>query len=155
MTVLCEMLFSRSGDFYSELFESGTVSPGMSYGSSVGRPSLGETAEGYGYFYLSGECDDPDKVYEAFLAYVSSLRKSGLDPVGFERARRTLYADFVYGFDSTEGIASSLLTTAMDGIGLYDLYKIDEELTFPEVEALFLHSFVQTQYTLSTVLPME
>ncbi len=155
MTVLCEMLFSRSGDFYSSLFESGTVSPGMAYGSSLGRPALGGTAEGYGYFYLSGECDDPDRVYDAFLSYVSSLRAGGLDPDGFDRACRTLYADYVYGFDSTEGIASSLMTTAMDGIGLYDLCSVDEKLTFADAEALFAGTFTNSQYTLSTVLPME
>ena len=155
MTVLGEMLFSRSGDFYGSLFESGLVSPGMAYGSSLGRPALDGTAEGYGYFYLSGECDDPEQVYGAFLSYVASLRKDGLDPRGFERACRTLYADYVYGFDSTEGIASSLMTTALDGVGLYDLGALDERLTLDDVRSLFEKVFKDSQYTLSTVLPME
>ena len=155
MTVLGEMLFSRSGDFYSSLFESGLVSPGMAYGSSLGRPALDGTAEGYGYFYLSGECDDPEQVYSAFLSYVTSIRENGLDPRSFERARRTLYADYVYGFDSTEGIASSLMTTALDGVGLYDLGELDEKLTLEDAKTLFTEVFKDSQYTLSTVLPME
>ncbi|MBQ9151457.1 MAG: insulinase family protein [Clostridia bacterium] len=155
MTVLCEMLFSRSGDFYDRLFEAGTVSPGMSYGSSVGRPALGDTAEGYGYFYLSGESDDPELVYGEFTDYIRTLRENGLDRDAFDRARRTLYADYIYGFDSTEGIASSLMTAAMDGVELYDLLEMDGGITFTDVSDLFMRTFIPTQYTLSTVYPSE
>ena len=155
MTLLAETLFSRSGDFYSSLFESGTVSPGMSYGSSVGRGSLGRTAGSYGYFYLSGECDDPSAVFTAFRDYVGSVKRNGLDTEALSRARRTLYADYIYGFDSTESIASSLLTTAMDGIGLYELMELDESLTEDQLWSLFSEVFTESQYTLSTVYPWE
>ncbi len=156
MTVLSEMLFSRSGDFYDYLFENCLVSPGMAYGSSLGRPSLGSAAEdGYGYFYLSGECDDPEAVYGAFAEHMAELHRRGLDISAFERAKRTLYADFVYGFDSTEGIASSLMTTAMDGVGLYELMELDSKMTFEDVTRLFEQVFLPTQYTLSTVVPSK
>lgn len=151
MTLLSEMLFSRSGDFYDRLFEEGLVSPGMAYGSSLGRPALGNTGESYGYFYLSGECDDPEAVYTAFADHMNTLRRIGLDRESFHRARRTLYADFVYGFDSTEGIASSLMTTAMDGVGLFELCELDSSITFEEICALFEENFVPARYTLSTV----
>lgn len=155
MTVLGEMLFSRSGDFYDQLFESGTVSPGVSYGSSLGRPALDATAEGYGYFYLSGESDDPEAVYRLFLDYIASLRNSSLGKDAFDRACRTLYADYIYGFDSTEGIAASLMATAMDGVGLYDLMEMDRGISYEEILDLFHRTFVPAQYTLSTVYPSE
>ncbi len=156
MTVLSEMLFSRSGDFYDHLFENCLISPGMAYGSSLGRPSLGSaSADGYGYFYLSGECDDPEAVYAAFSKHMAELHRRGLDISAFERAKRTLYADFVYGFDSTEGIASSLMTTAMDGVGLYELMELDSKMTFEDVTRLFEQVFLPTQYTLSTVVPSK
>lgn len=155
MTVLGEMLFSRSGDFYDQLFESGAVSPGVSYGSSLGRPALGKTAEGYGYFYLSGESDDPEAVYRLFLGYVADLQEKDLDKEAFDRACRTLYADYIYGFDSTEGIASSLMATAMDGVGLYDLMAMNSSIAYEDVVDLFHRAFVPTQYTLSTVFPSE
>ena len=154
MTVLAEMLFSRSGDFYDSLFENGLISPGMSYGSSLGRPALGG-GDGYGFFYLSGECDCPEQVYDAFIAYVSALHENGLDGTAFDRARHTVYADFLYGFDSTEGIASSLMATAMDGVRLFDLMEIDRRLTFEEITELFTRVFHEKQFTLSTVLPSE
>jgi predicted Zn-dependent peptidase len=155
MTLLSEILFSRSGDLYDKLFEEGLVSPGISYGSSLGRPSLGSAGDGYGYFYLSGECDDPNRVYEAFTRYAADLTGQGIDRDAFTRARRTMYADYVYGFDSTEGIASALLGSAMDGMELFDLPTIDGTLTLGELEELFDRVFRPSQYTLSSVLPTE
>ena len=155
MTLLSEMLFSRSGDFYSDLFERSVISPGISYGSSVGRPALGGTGEGYAYLYLSGEGDDPRAVFAAFEDYIAAVKREGLDPAAFERARRTMYADYICGFDSTEGIASSLMTTAMDGIGLYDLSDVDATLTLAEAKELLDTLFAPSQYTLSVVLPAE
>ena len=155
MTLLSEMLFSRSGDFYSDLFERSVISPGISYGSSVGRPALGGTGEGYAYLYLSGEGDDPRAVFAALEDYIAAVKREGLDPAAFERARRTMYADYICGFDSTEGIASSLMTTAMDGIGLYDLSDVDATLTLAEAKELLDTLFAPSQYTLSVVLPAE
>jgi predicted Zn-dependent peptidase len=146
MTVLCEMLFSRSGDFYSDLFESGLVSPGMSYGSSVGR--------GFGFYALSGEADDPDAVMAAFRAYIDRLHKEGLCEAEFERSRRILYADYVTGFDSTEDIATSLCNYALEGVELFDFLPIVEGMTYAEVCALFEDTFREGQYVLSVVEPL-
>ena len=153
-TILAEMLFSRSGDFYDKLFEEGIINPGISYGASLGRPTA-EGGEGYGYLYLSGECDCPDQVFEAFTDYVNSLREGGLDPAAFMRARQILYADFVYSFDSTEGIASSLQAAALDGMDLFDLPFIDASLTVADAEELFRRICVFENFTLSTVFPTE
>lgn len=147
MTVLCEMLFSRSGDFYSDLFESGLVSPGMSYGSSVGR--------GFGFYALSGEADHPDAVMAAFRAYIDRLHKEGLCEAEFERSRRILYADYVTGFDSTEDIATSLCNYGLEGVELFDFLPIVESMTYAEVCALFADTFREGQYVLSVVEPLD
>ncbi len=156
MTVLSEMLFSHAGELYNGLFECGMISPGMSYGSSLGP--------GFGYFAASGECDDPEAVYAAIRAHMDRLHAVGLAPADFERARRILYADYVTGFDSTEDIAASLCGYALDSlhapearcIGLYDFLDVTDSLTFDEVAHLFSDAFCEGQYSLSAVLsPVE
>ncbi len=153
MSVLAEMLFSHAGDFYSDLFERGMVSPGMSYGTTLGA--------GYGCFSVAGECDDPAAVMAAFRAYVDRCRRDGLSSADFDRVRRILYADYVSGFDSTEDIASALFDYAVDSlrarrpVGVYDYLDAIESLTPADVTALFDATFVEGQYALSTVLPLE
>ena len=151
-TILAEALFSRSGDLYDSLFEAGIINPGISYGASLGRPTA-DGGEGYGYLYFSGECDRPEQVFEIVTAYLNRLRERGIEKSAFDRAGRTLYADFIYGFDSTEGIASSLQSAAMDGVNLFDLPKIDGELTLEDAQALLVRIARPENYTLSTVIP--
>lgn len=147
MTVLSEMLFSRSGDFYSRLFEAEIITPTYSYGSSIGQ--------GYGYFAVSGEGDDPRQVYDAFCDYIASVKAQGLSQEDFERSRRILYADYVTGFDATEDIAQSLLTYAMDGIDLFDFIPTVTSMTLEDVTALFNESFSPEQFVLSVVYPLD
>ncbi len=154
MTVLAEMLFSHSGSFYSDLFERGLISPGMSYGSSLG--------EGYAYYAIAGECDDPEAVYSAFCAYMAEVRRTGLSADEFRRACRILYGDYLSGLDSTEDIAASLGGYALDSlrakdsarsVGLFDFLPAAGALTLEAVDALFDEAFVEERFALSVVLP--
>lgn len=147
MCILSEMLFSCSEDFYNDLYELGLITPGASYGSSVGR--------GYGYYDFTGESDDPDAVWGAFQAYVDKLTHEGLSRASFERSRRIQYADHVSNFDSTEGIGNLLLTYAMDGLSLFDLLPLSATVTFEEIEALFRETFRPGQYALAVVYPPQ
>ncbi len=155
MSVLCETLFSHSGDFYSSLFERGLVSPGMSYGFLVGDSSLLPARFSYGYFDLSGESDCPEQVFEEFRTFVQKVRRQGLSPDDFERAKRILYADFVASFDTTEDIASELGSYAPSGLCAYDFFEAVDGVTLDDAAALFDLAFRDSQYTLSVVLPAE
>ena len=155
VSVLCETLFSHAGDFYSHLFESGLVSPGMSYGFLVGDPSHLPARLAYGYLDLSGESDRPEEVFCEFRAFVEKIRRDGLPKADLERAKRVIYADFVAGFDTTEDIASLLGNYALDGLCAYDFPRALESVTYEDVTALFRKTFRDDQYTLSVVLPPE
>ena len=155
VSVLCETLFSHAGDFYNTLFERGTVSPGTSYGFLVGNSPRLPASLAYGYFDLSGECDDPDAVMDAFLSYVERIRREGLSREDFERAKRVIYADFVAGFDTTEDVASLLGSYTQDGLCAYDFFDALESITLLEAEALFDRVFRPEQYTLLAVYPLE
>lgn len=147
MCILSEMLFSCSEDFYNGLYESGLVTPGVSYGSSVGR--------GYAFYDFTGESDDPEAVYGAFLSYVDRMAREGLSRESFARSRRIQYADYVTGFDTTEGIGGSLLSYAMDGLSMFDFLPMADSVSFDEVEALFRRTFRPGQYTLAVVCPPD
>ncbi len=147
MTLLTEMLFSRSGTFYSDLFESGIITPTYSYGSAIG--------DGYGYYALSGEGDDPALIYDRFCAYIHTLQATGLSKTDFERSRRVLYGDYVTSFDAAEDIAQSLLTYTMDGVLLFDFIPTLLSITLEEVTELFRTCFVPEKYAMSVVLPLN
>ena len=51
MTLLDEILFSRSGELYNALFEEGIITPSFFSGYSL--------ADNFAYHCISGEADDP------------------------------------------------------------------------------------------------
>ena len=155
MSALCETLFSHAGDFYSDLFERGLVSPGMSYGYLVGDSPRLPARLAYGYFDLSGESDCPEEVFGEFLSFVERIRKNGIPEADFSRAKRILYAEFVAGFDTTEDIAALLSSYAADGLCAYDFFAVLDSITSADAEELFDQTFRDSQYTLSVVLPSE
>lgn len=146
-SLLCEMLFARSGELYDTLFEGGYMTPTYAYGYAMGKD--------YGYFAVSCECDKPKEVYRLICDYLDKVRTEGLPSADFERCRRVMYADYVTGFDSPEDMASALMSYAMDGIDLFDYLKVCSSLTLAEVESLFEECFVPEAYALSVVSPSD
>ena len=145
MTLLDEILFSRAGRFYNRLFESGQISPSFSAGYSCG--------EGFGYHCISGESDDPERVLEELRQYIAQVKAEGIDAEDFERCRRVLYADEIRAYDSTEEIATRLLTFALDGVDLFSCPTVLQEITPEEVERLLHESLREDAMVLSVILP--
>ncbi len=146
MTLLSEMLFARSGDWYDDLLEAGVISPSWSYGATVGK--------GYAYMSVSGEADDPDGIYATYEAYIARLQKEGLSREAFQRSRRVLYADYVTGLDASEDIAEAMLSYAADGLGMFDYPAMLAGVTLEDITALFHGICTPSQTARAAVLPI-
>ena len=67
MTILDEMLFSRAGELFGELFEGGYINESYSYGYSITRDAA--------FHSIYGEGDDPALVLERVKEYVERIKK--------------------------------------------------------------------------------
>ena len=111
MTLLSEVLFSRSSPFFSRLFEEGLLTSSYSHGYSG--------TESFAFHSICGESDDPRAVRDRFLSYLDDVRRDGIPENDFLRARRSLVADQIRAYDSTEEICSNLLAFAQEGLDLF------------------------------------
>lgn len=147
MTLLDEILFSRSGPFYNELFEEGIITP-VFYGgySSTDR---------FAYHCISGETEDPHLVLERFWRYLARVQKEGIDPVALERCRRVLYADEIRAYDSTEEIANRLLSFVFDGSEMFSYPELLQSITKEELDGYLREVFRKEYVSLSTVSPSQ
>lgn len=147
MTLLCDILFSRSGSLYNELFEEQMISPAFSAGYS--------STDSFAFTCLSGEADDPEAVFERIFAYVEQVKKTGISDEDFERCRRVLYADELRAYDSTEEIANRLLSFVLDGVSMFDATEVLQAVTKQEVEELLASAYRREYYAMSVILPQE
>jgi predicted Zn-dependent peptidase len=146
-SLLEEILLSRSGAFYNELFEEGLVTPSYSYGYSI--------AEGFAFHAITGECETPEVIEERLWDFLNRVKREGIDPAEFERCRRALYADEIRNYDSTEDVATELLTFVFDDVELFEYPAVIESLTLPELLPLLNEMLDRNAFCLSVVRPLE
>ncbi|MBO5415505.1 MAG: insulinase family protein [Clostridia bacterium] len=144
MSILNEMLFARSGELYSSLFESGMISPEISYCYTIN--------DSFAFNSIAAEADEPEAVFERIKAYIESATLREED---FERGKRVMYAEFVKEFDSTESIANNLLSFIFDGSDMLGYANIIAGVTFDDVKELFGRSFKDEYFTMSVVYPLD
>lgn len=144
MSILCEMLFSRAGRLYNELFESGRITPDFSYDYSI--------TSTFAFVTISYEADDPYDVYNRIREYVAAFTPTRED---FERSKRVLYAEYVKGFDSADEIANNMIDYIFEGGDLLEYGDIINGIELEEVSDLLKSRFKDEYYTLSVIKPTD
>ncbi len=147
MSIVCDLLFSQTGELYSTLYESGLISPSLSSAYTLSGT--------FGFCAVAGETDEPDKVYNIIKEHVLRKRDEGFSEEDFERCRKVFYASFVRELDSADDIANDLLAFAFDG---YDFFGYAEQIlsiTLKRVMEIFRSSFDKDCFTLSVVYPFD
>ena len=146
MSILNEMLFSRAGKLYSELFEEGLISPEMSYCYTINKS--------FAFNSIAGEADDPEVVFERIRNYIKNADDC-LSLQDFERGKRVMYAEFVKEFDSTESISNNMLSFIIDSSEILGYAEIISSVEFSDVKELFSKSFNDEFFTMSVVYPLD
>ena len=143
MTILNEMLFSRAGELYNELFESGLINESYSYGYSITRDA--------GFSSIYAESDEPKLVLEKIKSYIEKAKQNGLNEKDFIRCKRVMMAEFIRDFDSVDDIANSLLNFVFEGSDIFEYHKIIEKVSFCDVRACLDDSFDDKCFALSVI----
>lgn len=145
MSILCDILFSRSGELYNAMFEADMVSPDFS-----GSYACSET---FAFVSVTGESDDPMAVLSKIQSYISALAEQGVSNEALERSRRVLYSEFVKDFDSTEEIANNMIDFILDGADLLDYGNCIRGVTKEMVNGLLREAFRDEYFCISVIRP--
>ncbi len=146
MALVNEVLFSRSGSFYSSLFERGLISPAFSYGYTV--------TESFAYNSIAGEADNPDLILDEVKAHIRNALENGLDREDFERAKRVLYSDTVRLFDSVDSIGNALFSCACEDSEIFTHTELFGKLCYEDAQKMLEEFFTDYSATLSVVFPI-
>ena len=145
LSLVGDVLFSRSNSFFGTLFEAGLITASYSYAYSI--------SQSFAYFGISCESDDPEEVRLCLLDYLEDTRRGGLDPDDLERSRRVLIADVIRSYDSTEEIANNLLAFVFEEANLFDYPGQLADVTPDEANRLLRELFREENLCLSVVAP--
>ncbi len=147
MRILNEILFSSSTDFYNDMYEKGILNSQFSCEY--------DSTSSFAYNYYSGETENPDEFFRILKDYIKEMQAKSIDKDAFLRAKRTVYADFVRLFDSTDEISNELVAYALLDMDLFDNIDILESVDIEYVEQLLKESFEDEFFALSIVSPIK
>ena len=105
-SVLCELIFGKSGKLYEELYNEGAIFS-MSSDYNYGKQ--------YAFLEISGEGKNPKEVYSRILSRISDLRENGFDREYLEIIKRALYGKFVKSLNDTDSLAVSFASAYFAG----------------------------------------
>ena len=144
MSILTDMLFGPTSDFAIDVYESGLVNGfEASYDHSFDSSRI----------FLEGETDEPETVYDNFLAYLEEIRSEGLCEDDFNRIKRATYASYIKVFDSTK-LAREFTHMIHDECDPFAFGEAIKNVMFAEVQALFEELFREDRYAMSVINPL-
>lgn len=143
--ILMDMMFSKSAPFYTRLMDEGLIDSGFSFAY--------EGHESFGYAELSGNSDEPRRVYEEIKKEIEFYKHNGLDREAFERIKRANFAHLLRMFNSTDDIANEMVSALFDGLDILDYPEICASVTFEDVTKLLHENF--SEFTLSEIYPLK
>ena len=107
LSVLANMIFGESSEFYCDLYEKGLLS--------------GEIETGYGrggdhaYLSVSAESEKPQTVKRRIKETIEKTIERGVDEAEFTRCKKVFYANFVYSLQNSQAAAFSYLSFYREG----------------------------------------
>lgn len=143
--ILLEMLFGKSSDFYTKLYEEGLIN------DTFGYEYTGEIQ--YGYSMLEGESKNPSQVFEKVMGYLEQIKKDGLNQEDFERIKKKFIGKHIASYNSIESVATSFVAYYFKDIHIFDYIRELKDISFKSIQERFHEDFSMQESVLSTILP--
>lgn len=124
--IMLEAISGKSSDLFRKLMDAKLIDNSFS----------GSLFNGFGYScaIFDGVSDYPEKVRDIILEEIEKLKKDGIDPAAFERAKRKLYSRNIMSYNAVKDIASTLLSLGLNGEEPFAEVEICADITAEEVQ---------------------
>ncbi|MBQ5791200.1 MAG: insulinase family protein [Clostridia bacterium] len=142
-----QLLFGKSGEFYNRLYESGLISD--KFGGAYAQERTAAFTE------VSALCNDPHALKDAVCAEIEKRRESYFTPEEFEIAKRVVYANNLFNFDSTDDIANTFMTFWQNGGDYLSYSSCLSKIGYEEAWKVLKDTIRTDRCAMSVVYPKE
>ena len=88
-------------------------------------------------------------------AAVAKLHETGISAEDYENARRSVYGDIAYSYDSPAAIASEVINSVLTGRGISEASDIIASITLSDVNERLKEQLDPENCCLSVILPLD
>ena len=143
--IVLDLLFGRSSDFHTRVYEKGLIDDTFAASYNCDDP--------FGFSLIGGETDEPENLAEAVLLELHEARRRGLKKRDVERSRRKRLGQFIRSFDSPDGTAFLVLSCLQRGIDPFSVAKVISKVTAASLERRLAEHFDERNYAVSILSP--
>ena len=141
--ILLNLLIGRSSKLYEELYNNGII---------FAQPSLDyEFTNIYAHVLISGQSNEPEKVYEKFKQQVEEIKKQGIPENDFNRLKKMIYGGYIKEYNDVVDEARMFLADYFKGINSFDYLEEIEGITVEYLEQILKDVFKKEKMVLSVV----
>ena len=110
--ILLYLLIGKSSELFKTQYEEGNimVEPSLDY----------EFSKEYAHIMISGQAENPEKVWEALKEKVEKMKQEGIQDEDFIRVRKLIYGGFVKEYNDIADVAGNFLADYFKGINSFE-----------------------------------
>lgn len=143
MEILLNLIIGRSSNLYKELYNAGII---------YAQPSLEyEFTNIYAHALISGQSNEPEKVYQKFKEEVNRLKTEGIKEEDANRMKKMIYGGYVKEFDDVVDIARMFLADHFKGVNSFDYLEEMKGITVEFLEQILKDVFKEEKMVISIV----
>ena len=145
--LILEMYFGQSSRLYTKLYDEGLIN--ASYGKET------ELEKAYGFTAISGESQNPEKVYDEVKKYIEKITGEDVPDDAFERAKKVLIGKNLKSLNSVENIGNSFIKKLFKGQNPLLYNEVAEKITKEEIKERLSEHFAAENSVLSVINPAD
>ena len=138
--IILNSLIGKSSKLYQKLYNEGTIMSPLDFDY--------EFSDEYSHVLISGQSDEPKKVYENIL---NAIKNEELELEDFERSKKALYGEYVSEYNDVENIGRLFLQDAIRGINSLEYIESFNKIDINFVQNIKNNLFKEDMSALSVI----
>ena len=138
--IILNSLIGKSSKLYQKLYNEGIIMSPLDFDY--------EFSDEYSHILISGQSDEPKKVYENIL---NAIKNEELELEDFERSKKALYGEYVSEYNDVENIGRLFLQDAIRGINSLEYIESFNKIDINYVRNIKNNLFKEEMSALSVI----
>ena len=148
MNVLLDVLFGKSSEYYSSLYNEGLIDDSFSYDYTQ--------ENGFGFAMVGGDTREPDRLAETLSSMLLKAKEKGaISEEGLERAKKKKIGSFLRAINSPEFIANQFTRYSFNEMNLFEVVPVLESITLADIEQTASEFISEERFTVCQVVPKK
>lgn len=145
MNLILDMVFGKSTDTYTQLYENGLIDDTFSFDYTE--------ESGFGFAMIGGDTDQPDQLAEEIKSTLLKAKQDGIPAERLENAKKKKIGSFLRAINSPEYIANQFTRYSFNEMNLFDVVPTLEQLTNDDIHHTLNEVIDEQLFSVCQVVP--